>query len=47
MYAGNAVIYVGDKDDIKIERCLSEDLHNISDYYHWNEMINDNQFKLR
>ena len=31
MYADDTVIYVGDKDVIKIKQCLNEDLRNISD----------------
>ena len=31
MYADDTLIYVGDKDVIKIKQCLNEDLRNISD----------------
>ena len=46
IYADDTVIYIGDKDVIKIEQCLNEDLRNISDYYRKNEMmININKGK--
>ena len=32
MYADDTVIYEADKDVNKIDQCLNEDLHNISDY---------------
>ena len=38
MYVDDTVIYFGDKDVIKIEQCLNEDIRNISDYYCKNEM---------
>ena len=31
MYADDTLIYVDDKDVIKIKQCLNEDLRNISD----------------
>ena len=39
MYVDDTVIYVGDKDVIKIRQCLNEDIRNISDYYRKNELI--------
>ena len=47
MYEDDTVIYVGDKDAIKIEQCLNEDLRNISDYYRKNEMIIINLNKVK
>ena len=32
MHADDTVIYEADKDVNKIDQCLNEDLHNISDY---------------
>ena len=39
IYADDTVIYVADKDVIKIEQFLNEDLRNISDYYRKNKLI--------
>lgn len=39
MHADDTVIQVGDKDVVKIEQCLNENLHCISDYYRQNELI--------
>ena len=41
MHVDDTIIYVGDKDVIKIDQCLNEYLRNISDYYRKNEVIID------